>query len=316
MSELQVILKEQGVATENAKQLLEAFGAPFEEAGEILQDYQTIKVESEDDTDAMAEARTKRLALKKVRTTVENKRKELKSDIVKAGKAIDSVAKFVKEVITPAEEYLQLQEDFVKIKKQRELDERRATRLFELGGLVEDSSVYSIDDMDDEQYVELVERLTKEKSDREQAAKLAEELRIKEEEAERQRQAAIEEENAKLKAEAAKREAEQDAANAKAQLEQDRLKAEAEKAAQEKQALEAEIARRAEEERKAAEEAANAEKAKLAAPDKDKLLAYAQSLQDLPKPALQSPEAIEILTTATQFLVQLTHKISDKARSL
>jgi colicin import membrane protein len=316
MSELQVILKEQGVATENAKQLLEAFGAPFEEAGEILQDYQTIKVESEDDTDAMAEARAKRLALKKVRTTVENKRKELKSDIVKAGKAIDSVAKFVKEVITPAEDYLQLQEDFVKIKQQKELDERRAARLFELGGLVEDPSVYNIDALDDEQYVELVERLTQEKSDREAAAKLAEEVRLKEEAAEKARQAEITAENERLKAEAVKREAEQAAANAKANAEQDRLKAEAQKAAQEKQALEAEIARRAEEERKAVEEAAAAEKAKAAAPDRDKLLAYAQALQDVAKPTLSSTEAVEIMTTATQFLVQLTHKISDKARSL
>lgn len=38
--------------------------------------------------------------------------------------------------------------------------------------------------------------------------------------------------------------------------------------------------------------------------------------QDVAKPTLSSPEAVEIMATATQFLVQLTHKISDKARSL
>lgn len=316
MSELQVILKEQGVATENAKQLLEAFGAPFEEAGEILSNYQEIKVTGPEDTAAMAEAREKRLALKKVRTTVENKRKELKADIVKSGKAIDSVARFVKEVITPAEEYLQLQEDFVKIQEQQRLAELRETRLLELSGITDDAVLYDIDNMDEDQYTDLVERLKAEKVERERLAKAAEELRIKQEAEEKERQAAIEAENAKLKAEAAKLAEEQAAANAVVQLEQDRLKAEAQKAAQEKQALEDEIARKAEEERKAVEEAVAAEKAKAAAPDKEKLLAYAQALQEVESPKLQSPEAIEILTTATQFLVQLTHKISDKARNL
>ena len=42
-NQLQVILQEQNVPAEQAKSLIEAFGGPFEEAGEILANYQTIK---------------------------------------------------------------------------------------------------------------------------------------------------------------------------------------------------------------------------------------------------------------------------------
>lgn len=305
MNELQVILKDQGVETNSAKQLLDAFGAPFEEAGKILSNYQEIKVTGPKDTAAMAEAHDKRLALKKVRTTVENKRKELKADIVKSGKVIDSVARFVKEVIAPAEEYLQSQEDFVKIQKQKRLAEIRETRLLELSKLTDNPTVYDIDNMDDEQFSILIERLNKEVADREAAVKLAEEVRLKEEAAEKSRQAEIAAENERLKAEAIKREAEQT-----------RLNNEAQKVAQEKQALEAEIARKEAEERKVAEEIVASEKAKASAPDRDKLIAYAQALQDVPRPELQGEVALDIMSNATQFLVTLTNKISDKARKL
>jgi fused signal recognition particle receptor len=305
VNELQVILKDQGVETNSAKQLLDAFGAPFEEAGKILSNYQEIKVTGPKDTAAMAEAHDKRLALKKVRTTVENKRKELKADIVKSGKVIDSVARFVKEVIAPAEEYLQSQEDFVKIQKQKRLAEIRETRLLELSKLTDNPTVYDIDNMDDEQFSILIERLNKEVADREAAVKLAEEVRLKEEAAEKSRQAEIAAENERLKAEAIKREAEQT-----------RLNNEAQKVAQEKQALEAEIARKEAEERKVAEEIVASEKAKASAPDRDKLIAYAQALQDVPRPELQGEVALDIMSNATQFLVTLTNKISDKARKL
>lgn len=205
-NELQVILQEQNVPKANAQALLEAFGAPFEEAGEILADYQTIKVTDVNDTATMATARTKRLALKKVRTTVENKRKELKEGIVKQGRAIDSVAKFVKEVIAPAEEYLQLQEDFAKLEAQRQADAKRAERVERLSKYPVDPTFYNLDAMDDEAFDALIAKLQKEADDAKAAAEKEQAEREAAAKAERERQAEIEAENARLKKEAEARE--------------------------------------------------------------------------------------------------------------
>ena len=61
-------------------------------------------------------ARSMRLQLKEIRIKTEKKRVFLKEDSKKKGQAIDAVAKIIKSMITPTEEHLKLQEDFVKIK--------------------------------------------------------------------------------------------------------------------------------------------------------------------------------------------------------
>ena len=91
------VVKDSGV--DNGGELIEAFGGPFEEAGVILKDYKNIIVENELDITTMHQARQARLQLRQARITVENKRKELKSDFLKKGQAIDSIARFVKEQI-------------------------------------------------------------------------------------------------------------------------------------------------------------------------------------------------------------------------
>lgn len=215
---LAVILEEQNVPAENAKALLEAFGAPFTEAGEILAEFDTddegnlvpgkntITVTDESQTDLMAEAKAKRLALKRIRTGVESKRKELKEGIVKSGKAIDSVAKFVKTTIEPAEKYLELQEKFIDIQREKKAAETKASRMEELSKYTDDLSVYNFDTMREEAYITLRDQLKatyeeKLRKEKEEADRIEQE-RI----AEAQRQKEIEEENERLKAEAAEKE--------------------------------------------------------------------------------------------------------------
>lgn len=221
-NQLQVILDEQNVPAENAKALLEAFGAPFTEAGLILSEFDTdddgnlipgkntIVVTDESETELMEQARTKRLALKRIRTGVENKRKELKEDIVKTGRVIDAVATYVKNTIEPAEKYLELQEKFVEIQRAEKAAKLKAERIEELSKYTDDLSIYNFDTMREEAFVKLrddlkaaqEEKLRKEKeeADRIEAERLAEIERQKE----------VEAENARLKEEArAKEEAEQ-----------------------------------------------------------------------------------------------------------
>jgi hypothetical protein len=199
---LQVILDEQNVPAENAKALLEAFGAPFTEAGEILAVYQDIKVTDESQTDEMAKAKEMRLALKRVRTGVENTRKDLKDGYLKAGRAIDSVAKFVKETIQPAEEYLELQEKFIEIKQAEKAAQLKADRIEKLSKYTDDLSVYNFDTMREEAFEKLLADL-KNAHDEKLKAEKAEADRIEKERlAEVERQKEIEAENVRLKAEA------------------------------------------------------------------------------------------------------------------
>lgn len=218
MNKLQKIAQEQDLAKSDITKLVEAFGGPFEEAGEILATYKDIKVTDESQIDLMNQAREKRLLLKKARTTVENKRKELKADIVKQGKAIDSVARYVKEEIEPAEEYLQLQEKFVEIKKAKEAEALKAERVEKLMQYTDDIGVYNLDTMTSEQFDGLLATLKSQHEAKLKAEADAKKKAEEEAEAERKRQAEIEKENAKLKKEAEDREK---AERVKAQAERD-----------------------------------------------------------------------------------------------
>ena len=205
-NQLQTILKEQDLDGNHAQALLDAFGAPFEDAGKILADYQTIKVTDESDTKSMKEAREKRLALKKTRSFVENKRKELKQNIIKEGRAIDAVATFVKEVIQPAEEYLQLQEDFAKIKEQERLSKLKQERFDALLEYVVNPNLYNFIELSDDEFKELLDKLEKDKEAEIAAQKKAEEERLAKEKAEAEERERMRKENEKLKAEAKKKE--------------------------------------------------------------------------------------------------------------
>ncbi len=329
-NELQVILDEQNVAQENAKQLIAAFGAPFTEAGEILSTYKKIQVTDESQKDLMAEAREKRLTLKKIRTGVEAKRKELKEDSLRVGKAIDGVARYIKENIEPAEQYLELQEKFAEIKEAEHAAIVKAERVEKLSKYTDDLSVYNLDIMQEETFDKLLSdlkaaydaRIAKEKEE----AEAAEKARL----AEVERQKAIEAENAKLKADAEKREkaleaerkeaaakqAEADAIRDK-ELQAERDKVEAERAKRE----EVERKQREEDERVARERKAEEEAARsaLLAPDKEKLLTFSNALDVIRKeklPAVKTKQAQDVVNLIDEMLVKMQKIIQEKANTL
>jgi hypothetical protein len=300
-NKLQVILAEQGIAETDVAKLIEAFGGPFEEAGTVLSTYKDIVVTKEDDVAGMQKAREARLLLKKARTTVENSRKNLKADIVKQGRAIDSVARFVKEEIEPAENYLQLQEDFAKIAAEGRLLKLKNERIEKLMQYTNDISVYDLDHMSPEQFDAVLAgvkaQFEAEKQRKLDAAKAAEAAK----KAEEKRVADQAKENERLKAEA-------EAANKKAAAE----KAEREKLEQEKRDREAA-------ELKAKQDAEAAKAAELAAPDKQKLVSFANGLntvrtEKLPK--VSSEKAQQIISHVDTELNKLLSYIYAQAEEL
>jgi hypothetical protein len=337
-NQLQVILAEQNVPKENAQLLLTAFGAPFEEAGKILAEYQTIVVTEEDQFDLMAEARNKRLSLKNIRVDVEKKRKELKEDSLRTGRAIDSVAKFVKEIIEPAEKYLETQEKFAEIRQAERAAKVKAERIEKLMQYTSDLSLYNMDAITDEQFNTLLESL-----EYQHEIELAEQKRIEDEyiakeKAEAEEQERVRAENAKLKKEAEEREkkAAQEKAAADKLLAEERAKAEAaQKAKDEELRVEREKAAQIERERAAEREAAERERAQreaeearakaaeeekqrqaLLAPDKEKLLALAVLIDQIELPALSSKSAQEVLNRTEEFLGKVSTYIRGNVKGL
>lgn len=204
--ELTQILDEQGVKLDNQKALVEAFGGPFQEVGEILANYKNIEVTDVTQIKEMAQARELRLKLKNARTTVERKRKELKEESLKTGRAIDSVAKFVKSQIEPAEKYLEQQEKFKELKEAAEKAERLAERTKLISELA-DTSLYDLENMEEKTFQDLLFKLKRERAEQIAANKQVEAERRAAELAEIERNRKIAEENARLKKEAEEREA-------------------------------------------------------------------------------------------------------------
>lgn len=326
-NDLQTILVDQNIARENAKNLIEAFGAPFEEAGKILTDYKEIIVTEEDQFDLMNTARNKRLALKNVRIEVEKKRKELKEDSLKVGRAVDSVARFVRETIEPAEKYLEQQEKFAELRQAERATALKAKRVEQLMQYTKDLSVYNLDHMTEEQFNTLVNTLKAQ-----QGANIAEQKRILDEaeaksKAEREDQERIRIENAKLKKEADEREAKAleerrkaEAEAAKAQetheAEQRAAQAKLDEERKKREAVEAEqraALQKIETERQVAEES---KRQALLAPDKDKLLTLAISLETIELPALASKDAQAVLNQVEGLLSKVSTYIRKNVKGL
>lgn len=117
------MVEESGLEKTKAQILLESFQNFFEEAAKWEARAKTIKVTSADQEDDMKIARVGRLALREMRLDVEKRRKELKEQSLREGKAIDGISNALKAVVIPVEEYLEQQEKFVEIQeeKKREL---------------------------------------------------------------------------------------------------------------------------------------------------------------------------------------------------
>lgn len=338
---LEIVLTEKNIAKENAAMLLEAYGAPFTEAGVILANYQSIIVTDETQTDLMKEAGEKRKALKKIRTGVEDKRKKLKESINVQAQAIDGVARYIKDTIQPAEEYLELQEKFAEVKAAERAAKLKTDRIEQLSQYTDNLSIYSFDDMNQLTFDALLKelkdayeaRLARAEADRLEA------LRLEKERAAEQERIRLENEKLRAEAEAAeiqraierKAEANKQAeaqaiadkklseANAAAQAEREkREKAEAEQRAQEA-AVAKEKADVAAEEAKLKADQDAAELAALLAPDKDKLLSFSHALEMIRTqklPAVKTKQAQDVVQLIDEMLVKMQTIIKTKAKDL
>ncbi len=328
--------RESGLTTARIEPLIAIFQPLANNAAEALAKAATVK---DGDVDG---AKVARGALKKVRCAVETKRKEEKADSLKLGRAIDAVAGIITNVVEPVEAAMEKIEKAEELKAQAaklERANRRREELAAIGGIVPDAML--LNEMTDAAWVDYIAgaKLAKERRDAD-AAKLAAETAAREEarkaeearlraENERLAKVAHEAEQARLQAEAAARKERealaaeaakaareareaQEKVESAARAEREKLEAEAAKERQAREALETEArVRELEAKRKADAEKRAAAKA-ARAPDKEKLLALADTLDAIAaEPTMSTNEGREVMA---QFKVELNQLLDGLRR--
>lgn len=190
VSPLVSIVNESGLDKTKAQYLLDNFSKYFKLASEWEARAKTIKVTSADQTFDMKVAREGRKFLRDRRTDIEKARVSLKADALREGQTIDAIAKILKNLIVPIEEYLDVQEHFIEIQEQKAIDERTAKRVEELSQYDFIDSVSIDPSIDvrtatDDQFKEYIGKLEAKKQEKIAEAKRIEQERI---DAEKKRQ--------------------------------------------------------------------------------------------------------------------------------
>lgn len=337
---LATIVTQNGLTAEKAAVLIETFTPLVAEAGELCAASASITVTAADQVTEMKAARAARLKLRDVRIRAEHARKTLKEDALKTGRTIDAVNNWLLAKITPEEDRLDDCENFaerMEAERRARLHVERSNALQALGV---DPSFYQLGPMPEDQWQQLLastkaaieaKKAEAKRIADEQAAE-AERVRA-EREALRKQQAEIaaraeqkrKELEAKLQAERKERariEAEA-AAKAEKQREENEAKLQAERAERERAEADArriraeqEARERAERERIAAEQEEAARAA--AAPDREKLRAFASQLLELPLPSCTTSAglaAVRDIDRAVQSLATSIMQTSDKLRA-
>lgn len=315
-NELAEIGQEKGLATNKIEELLLKFNDKFNEAKELTDKSQTITVTSEDQVKEMREARVKRLAIRKVRTETENIRKAAKEQSLREGQTIDLMARKIKEICEPVEAHLEAQEKFAELRAAERKAKRFAERIELLTPYVDDTQIFDLENMEDAAFDSLLESSKRSYEALKEAEAKAEAERLAKEKAEAEERERIRLENIRLKEEAEKREAELAAERAEQEkrLAEERAKAEAERRKREEAEAKIRAEKEAEERRQA--EAEEAKRQALIAPDKDKLLSFADVLDALEMPNVASREAGVALDETKDFLTRISKNLRQKASAL
>jgi myosin heavy subunit len=302
----------------------QAFADIMERAKIAVQDGKSIAVTDPADLRGMEKARKARLAIRAIRIEADKAHKELKADILRAGRAIDGMKNIVLQITEPEEKRLEDCEKLaerIQAQRDKDLQESRESELLELGeNPILHGSLYPLSAEMWTHKINGIKAMIQAKKEAEEKARAEAEAKAKAEREEQERIRAenerlrkeAEEKEAQLKAEReaaekarreaeelarkereaieAKAKAEREAAEKKAKEEADKLREAARAEAEARAKIEAE--RRAELAKQEAEKKAEADRlAKAAkAPDAEKLQLYLLSFAALELPALTSPE--------------------------
>jgi len=321
------VITESGVEKSTALTLQDSFMPFFQQAEEWKNKAKELKVTDVSQTREMKMAREARLALKEIRVNADKKRKELKEDSLRYGKAVQGVYNVIEYLIVPIEKHLEEQEKFAEIQESKRKDELKEARQKELEPYQEFIPFVDLREMSEEDYNKLLSGAKLQLEQKLESERKIEQERIAKEKAEAEERARIEAENKKLKQEAEERERKEQA-EAKLRAEQEAKRLEAEKREREayeakikaeqeaKAKLEAELKAKQEAEAKVQRQKELAEKKAKLAPDKDKLIALAENLLSIQMPAVENEEALKVLQSTQELLLKTSNYIKQQAEKL
>ncbi|MCP4493390.1 MAG: hypothetical protein GY820_39700 [Gammaproteobacteria bacterium] len=257
-----------GLSEEKGLELAGRFNPFATETRELVARADEITVADEDDVESMEAARAVRLGLRRIRCDAETVRKDLKENSLREGKAIDGMANIIKAMIVPAEKRLQDQEDFVKLAREKRIRERTEKRSEQLRPYVEDVTLFAVGAMTEDGFDQLLDS-----SHAAHAARLKAEKEAEEKAAAEAKRRAEEEERLRAENESLRKKEAKTAKEAKRLREE---KVEREEEQRKTDAVIEEMCRESDEEKARAE----------AAPDAEKLDAFAAEIAKLTPPTM------------------------------
>ncbi len=323
--QLEAVEKSAGLAEDRALALRGEF-APFYNRIVEWREKAELVTKPEDETHQKI-AREVRLGLRKVRCEVENTRKALKADSLARGKAIDGFANVLKYLCEPVEEKLLAVEQYAERQEAARIAALVQERIAALAAVEADPTAYNLGQMDDETFALVLAAAKKRQAERVEAERKAESDRIAQEKADADERERVRAENERLKKEAAEREAE--AAKERARVDAERrkereaaatkareleAKAKAERDAREKVEREVAAAKAKEAARVKAEVEAKAKAER--APDKEKILAYADSLMSVLPTQCRNHDAAKIMNSVLRRTGEHVDWIKQQAEAL
>ena len=310
-----VLTLDANLEPDTQQSLMTAFQGFYQSADEWRAKALSIQITRPDQLREMKLARETRLALREIRIKADKRRKELKEDGLRRGKAIDGAYNMLAYVVEPLEEHLLKQEQFIANMEQERKAKLKAEREEALRPFA-DVSLYQLADMDEPTFNQLLETNRLAYAARQEAARKAEAERVERErieseerakreaaeadERERLRQANIElarknaEIEAQAKAEREKLEAAARAVDERQRQEREAAEAHARKEREAREAAEAALKAKEAEEQKKRDDALAAARAAAAAPDREKLTKLAADLRALEIPLLTTAAGREI----------------------
>jgi len=335
-NKLVTVIKESHVEESTALTLQNAFTPFFNQANEWVEKVKSIVVTDASQAEEIRQAREARLRLKEIRIQADKKRKELKEDSLRYGKAVQGVYNVIEYLIAPLEKHLEDQERFVEIQREKIKTELRIKRESELAPYFEFiPSGLSLADISEDDFQKILagskiqlqmkidaekkaeaERLEREKIEAEEREKIRlENIKLKKEAEEREKLAEIE----RKKAEKEKLERDKKEIAEKEAREKD-LAAEREKAAKEKaesdkklaaemaerKRIEDELKKKEAEELRIRKEAEEKEKKAKLAPDKEKLVEFSKLIESIKLPEVSNPEAKKAILESKEMLNKIS----------
>lgn len=323
---IEKIVKTEGLPSEEGLSIREAYAPFFKQYSEIIAQTQKINFLSPEKLDEEIASKLRK-ALVKIRTGSKEVKDGRKKIHLLRGNVEQNVWKLIEADCLLKEEELEQVEKRREIAEAARKDALEESRKSQLSTYAIDMTGFNFREMTDETFQMLLQNTKAAHDAKIEAARKAEEERIREEAERVERERALAAENARLKAEQEKADREAEAARVEAKRIQDELEAKAKADREEADAkLKAERAEKARlqkqiDDQKALDDAIEAKRIEddrkaASAPDKEKLVQLALSISSITIPELSTEEGKKIAADVLVLLGKTTKFIHENTEKL